>query len=384
MVFDETFMPPAVDEIDRRVSRLRSAMEHEGLSGYVSVAPSNILWLTNFANYVHERPFILIVPITGQSTFLVPRLELDHVTRRAIGAIEFVTYPEFPAPEGKRWNDRLPALIPTGGKIGVETMAPGALTRIVGNRAEPVDLVERLREIKSDYELGRIAYSCRLLSEAHADLMAMARPGMSQNDIDGTIRKSIHARMIADNPSVNPFATSVMTMIQNRGASHDPHNFTDLNMRMECGGPNLTVFNAVLNGYGAEIERTFFLESVPDEARAPFETMMEARRIAFEMTHAGTIMGDIDRTLNKLFDDRGYGDARRHRAGHGMGVTSHEGPFLADGDEGEIRPGMVFTIEPGIYLPGLGGFRHSDTVAVTETGLVTLTDGPEQLDELIL
>ncbi len=166
--------------------------------------------------------------------------------------------------------------------------------------------------------------------------------------------------------------------------SHDPHNFTDLNMAMLPEGPHVTVFNSVLNGYGAEVERTFFLGSVPEDAKTPFETMMEARRLTFELTRAGNVLGDVDRAVNKLLADRGYDGARRHRAGHGMGVTAHEAPFIADGDETVIRPGMVFSIEPGIYLPGLGGFRHSDTVVVTDDGLERLTSSPELLEDLIL
>jgi Xaa-Pro dipeptidase len=381
---EETFAPPSAEEMHTRVTRLQSALEDHGFDAYVSVAAPNILWLTNFANFIHERPFILIVPRSGCPKFLIPFLELDHVMHRVVGNVEFVTYAEFPAPEGQRWNDRLRDLLPGVGSIGVEDMLPGAILRVIGDRTRPIDLVDRLREIKSPYELSRIAYGCRLMSQAHADLMRIARPGLSQSEINQTIGKSAYTKMVADNPAINPFATTIMTLIQNPGVSHDPHNFTDLNMTMQAGGPHVTVFNAVLNGYGAEIERSFFLNHVPEAAKAPFETMMEARRISFEMTRPGNILGDVDRQVNTLFHDRGYANARRHRAGHGMGVTAHEGPFLADGDEGIIKPGMVFTIEPGIYLPGLGGFRHSDTVAVTDDGLTCLTEGPDRLDELTL
>lgn len=111
---------------------------------------------------------------------------------------------------------------------------------------------------------------------------------------------------------------------------------------------------------------------------------MEARQVTFDSIRPGNILGDIDRKVNKLFNNRGFKNARLHRAGHGMGVTAHEAPFIADGDESVIEPGMVLTIEPGIYLPGLGGFRHSDTIVVTETGLVCLTEGPDQLEDLVL
>jgi Xaa-Pro dipeptidase len=191
-------------------------------------------------------------------------------------------------------------------------------------------------------------------------------------------------RILGDLPSTNVLATRLTSAFQPPSISHDPHNFTDVNVAMEVGGPHVSVINCVINGYGAEIERTFFLEHVPDEARRPFQVMMEARSLALELTVPGAVMGDVDRKVNAVFENAGYGAYLLHRTGHGIGVTGHEGPFLADGDEREIVPGMVFTIEPGVYIPGVGGFRHSDTVVTTEDGNLSLTHGPAELQELTL
>jgi len=95
-------------------------------------------------------------------------------------------------------------------------------------------------------------------------------------------------------------------------------------------------------------------------------------------------MHDIDKAGHDLFRARGFEAQLLHRCGHGMGVTGHEAPFLAEGDHRIIQPGMSFTIEPGIYVKGVGGFRHSDTIIVTEDGIVSLTDAPESLDALTL
>ncbi len=108
------------------------------------------------------------------------------------------------------------------------------------------------------------------------------------------------------------------------------------------------------------------------------------RRLALELTVPGNVMGDVDRRVNAVFAKAGYAEFLLHRTGHGIGVTGHEAPFLADGYEHEIEPGMVFTIEPGVYLKGIGGFRHSDTVMTTATGNIVLTDGPVTLDAVTL
>jgi Xaa-Pro dipeptidase len=289
------------------------------------------------------------------------------------------------APKGERYSDRLRELLPSNAeRIAVEPTIPLMIAEIIGSKRVRCELIEEARAIKSDYEVARIAYACRLISDAHAELLKAARIGLSQSEINATIGKAIFARMASDDPNVNPFATKIFTVIQDAAASHDPHNFSNLDMAMREGGPHVSVFNAVLNGYGAEIERTFFLGHVPEAARAPFDVMLEAREKVFELTRPGATMSDVDEAATDVFRKYGYEKNIRHRAGHGMGVTAHEGPFLAAGEMKVISPGMVFTIEPGIYFPGLGGFRYSDTVLTTETGLVCLTKGPTSLAELTL
>jgi len=133
-----------------------------------------------------------------------------------------------------------------------------------------------------------------------------------------------------------------------------------------------------------ELERTFFLGTVPEEAKDPFEVMLEARALAYDLAKPGAIMSEIDRAVRKVIVDGGHGDRILHRTGHGLGITGHEAPFLAEGYDQELAPDMLISIEPGIYIPGKGGFRHSDTVLVTDSGCISLTQAPEKLEELIM
>ena len=95
-------------------------------------------------------------------------------------------------------------------------------------------------------------------------------------------------------------------------------------------------------------------------------------------------MADVDRQINNYIKSKGYADNLLHRTGHSFGVTDHEGPFLVKGYDRKILQNMVFSIEPGIYVPGVGGFRFSDTVLVTENGNQKLTRAPETLEDLTL
>lgn len=153
---------------------------------------------------------------------------------------------------------------------------------------------------------------------------------------------------------------------------------------MEEGGPHVSIVSAQVDGYGVEIERTFFLGYVPEKARRPFEVMFEARTLAYSMLKPGTIMSEVDKKVRDFITEKGYGDYIIHRTGHGLGITGHEAPFLAEGYDRLIEKNMVISVEPGIYIPGLGGFRHSDTVLITELGYQKLTKAPETIEELTI
>ncbi len=378
------FAPPSPDEMNGRLARVRDLMAAQGLDAYVASSPDNVFYLTNFANFVHERPFILVVATSGAPRFVVPRLEIPHVRSRAVGDVELVAYPEFPAPPAHTWADRLRALMAPNARVGVESVCPLQVYEALPGARVRTDVVDDARLIKSAYEAGRIAYGCDLVTDAHRRLLAGARPGRTLPQVAAEASAAMMPRVLRDNPATNMLATRLMAVFQPPSVSHDPHNFTDVNMSMEVGGPHVSVINCVVNGYGAEVERTFFLGDVPAKARRPFEVMLEARRLAFELTVPGNVMGEVDRRVNELFRKAGYGEFLLHRTGHGIGVTGHEAPFLADGYERVIEPGMFFTIEPGVYLPGVGGFRHSDTVMTTDDSNVALTDGPITLDDLTL
>ncbi|MBY8608752.1 Xaa-Pro peptidase family protein [Burkholderia arboris] len=384
MQLEPIFHPPGEAEINGRLARVQARMAAEGLDRYVAFCPHNIYYLTHFANAVHERPFVLVVPQRGRPQFVVPQLEIPHVRSRAIGDVELVPYFEFPAPAGRAWSDRFKELFGENERVGVESICPlQVYAEIPGERVR-TDIVDDVRMIKSDYEIGRHVYACAVATDAHNLLLASARPGLSMAEISGKTRAFVMERLVRDNPAINPYATRVTVVFQPAGVSHDPHNFSNLDMRMEEGGPHVSIVNAEMNGYGAEVERTFFIGRVPDAARKPFEIMMEGRRIAFETAKPGELMSEVDRRVNDHFRRAGMGDRLLHRTGHGMGVTGHEAPFFADGYERPIEKGMCLTIEPGVYLEGIGGFRHSDTVLIGDNGPVMLTGGPVDIDALTL
>jgi len=383
MNIEPNFCPPSITEMQNRLKSVQTHMEKEGLDYYVSFCPDNIFYLTNFANAVHERPFVLVIPCKGVPQFIVPQLEIPHVKTRVVGNVELISYFEFPAPKGKAWSDHFKALFSENDRIGVESICPLQIyTEILGQKIRS-DIIDNIRMIKSDYEVSRLIYTCNLATHAHNLFLDSVHPGMTLTEMSTTARGIILNQLVKDNKEINPFATKITAVFQPPSISHDPHNFTNINMVIEEGGPHVSIINAVMNGYGAEVERTFFLGHVPENAKKPFEIMLEGRRIAFETAKPGVLMSEVDQKVNDYFREMGMGDNLLHRTGHGMGVTAHEAPFFAEGYNYPIEEGMCFTIEPGLYIEGVGGFRHSDTILIGQHGPIMLTDGPITMEELI-
>lgn len=384
MTIEPICTPPEPAEINARRVNAQAAMAQSGLDALVIFNPHNVFYLTNFANMVHERPFVLVLPVKGDPIFVMPRLEEPHVQTRSVGALEFAPYFEFPALQGTGWEAQLAEVLAGHARLGIEFDSPHFVTSALTAPFEVSPIIEDLRAIKSPYEINRHQYASEMMMVGLQELYEVCKPGVLAMSAYGAASGKMTQKMYGDLPSSNIFSTKLQAGAQPNAISHDPHNFTDMFVPFTEGGPHVALSAGMTNGYGGEVERTFFLGHVPEAAKRPFEVMMQARALAYDLAKPGAIMHDVDAAVNALLRREGYGNNLLHRTGHGMGVTAHEAPFLAEGDMREIRPCMVFTIEPGIYLPEVGGFRHSDTVLITEGGNHNMTPLADTLDALTL
>lgn len=133
-----------------------------------------------------------------------------------------------------------------------------------------------------------------------------------------------------------------------------------------------------------ELERTMFIGEPTDAQKVFFDHMVALQDLAIATMQPGKPCAEVDRALRAYYAEHDLMSYWRHHVGHCIGLRYHEGPFLDIGDPTEMQPGMVFTVEPGLYTPEWGGFRHSDTVAITEYGTETLTYYPRDLASLTL
>jgi Xaa-Pro dipeptidase len=375
---------PDPAELAERLSRVQSLMREKGLDYYVSFDPVNIYYLTNFANNVHERPFILIIPGNGTPTMLCPLLESSHVRARARCELTYVTYYEFPAPPGENWFDLYDGLVPESARVGVEEALPVGIYRKTRGTVEVTDIIDDVRLVKTDYEIGRSVHASNVVSFGHAKLLEVTRPGVLEISIYGEVVRAMMGKVLTEIPEANLLVSRFVGAVWPPSISHDPHRVPTPYLPMEQGGPHVSIVTAQADGYGMEMERSFFLGKVPEDARKPFAVMMEARALAYELAKPGEVLSEIDRRVRKVIIDAGYEKYILHRTGHGLGITGHEAPYVALGDDRKLEPGMLISIEPGIYIPGKGGFRHSDSVLITDSGNVRLTEAPETLEQLTI
>jgi len=146
----------------------------------------------------------------------------------------------------------------------------------------------------------------------------------------------------------------------------------------------VTETSAPIWGYNAELERAMVIGPPTDEMRRLFDHTLAAQQVAFDAIRPGATCAHVDGAVMRYFEQNDLLRYWRQHTGHGIGLRNHEAPFLDVGDSTPLEPGMVFTIEPGLYDPAIGGFRHSDTVVVTGDGMDVLTDYPSDLESLTL
>ncbi len=346
----------------------------------------SILYLTGAGFEPLERPFFLVVIPDSSPKLLVPKLDHEHMKKAhnfREGDIE--TYWEYPAPEGRRWPDRLCEMIGRSTVVGVEpTLRQECVQELSEFTVRVVPLVEQLRFVKSNTEVEMIRRAARyadfavecLLSTSYFN--ATVAEGFAQT-------RSVTSRIIREVDDWDPLTTKVVMATWAAPRSAQPHSVPDLNDRLR-EGPHVALVLTRVNGYAAESERTYFTARPSEETKQVFKAMNEARRIAFELIRPGVSCSELDGSVNEFLRKTGYegDDQRLHRTGHGFGLGNHEGPWLAEGSEDQLAENMVISVEPGIYLKGLGGIGHSDTVLVTNDGYESLTTLPTDIESLTI
>jgi Xaa-Pro dipeptidase len=394
----DTSIAITAEEHSARCDALLERLRGEGLSGVVLFDPYYILYYAGFAFAPTERPIALVLSVEGERALVVPRLELEHAQARStIGRVEhYAEYPGEPRAEGAL-GAALDAL-GLKGRIGADQdgypwilgYRGPTLTEISGaSIVRVVEAIEEQMAIKSKAEIALIRESVRWGNLAHRLLQRYTRVGVTETEVSQRASDEATFAMldaIGEIYRAQSFYSSgahagYRGQIGRNSAM--PHALAG-NIVFEAGDVLVTGASAPVWGYLSELERTMFLGEPAAEQRRMFEHMKALQEVAFEAIRPGARCSDVDTAVRTYFEEHDLMPYWRHHTGHAIGLRYHEGPFLDTGDHTEIRPSMVFTVEPGLYAPELGGFRHSDTVLVTGDGIEILTYYPRDLESLVI
>jgi Xaa-Pro aminopeptidase len=245
--------------------------------------------------------------------------------------------------------------------------------------------------VKSAAEIGLIKESMKWANMAHVLLQRYTKPGISETEV--SMRASMDATLAMKDALGSTFKAQAMGFF-NEGAlalyrgqigknSSLPHALTG-NLEFAMGDVLVTGATAPVWGYLSEIERTMFVGEPSKEQVRMFGLMKEAQEVAFAAMRPDVKCADVDAAVNDFFSANNLQAYWRHHTGHGIGLRNHEAPYLDIGTDITLEPGMVFAVEPGLYHPELGGYRHADTVLITQTGAELLSYYPRDLESLII
>jgi Xaa-Pro aminopeptidase len=249
--------------------------------------------------------------------------------------------------------------------------------------------VEDQLAVKSAAEIELIRESCKWGNLAHTLLQRYTRPGLTEVEVS---QRASHEATLAMLDAIGPVYRAQSAFFDGAGAGYRgqigrnaaiPHSLT-ANITFRAGDVLVTGATAPVWGYLSELERTMIIGEPTGQQRKLFEHMVALQDVALGAIRPGAKCSDVDGAVRAYYEEHGLWEYWKHHVGHCIGLRYHEGPFLDIGDDTEIKPGMVFTVEPGLYVDGVGGFRHSDTVAVTEHGTELLTYYPRDLESLTL
>ena len=242
---------------------------------------------------------------------------------------------------------------------------------------------------KSEAEIALIRESARWCAHAHRLLQEYTRPGATEAEAslraghEATLAmlEALGDRFGGQQASSDGASAGYRGQIGRRSAwAHAVAH----NIEFQAGDVLVTETSAPIWGYNAELERAMIIGPPTDEMRRLFDHTVAAQQVAFDALRPGVTCADVDGAVLRYFEDNDLLPYWRQHTGHAIGLRNHEAPFLDVGDHTPIEPGMVFTIEPGLYAAEVGGFRHSDTVAVTEDGIDILTDYPRDIESLTI
>ena len=389
-------------ELRKRIEQVREKLTQRKLDALYLTSGVSFFYLTGYSYIPTERPAALIIPLDGEITFMGPLLEIDHIPLKTRLIKNIKTYYDYP---GKKhpidhFAQFMKDMELANKRIGTDNLAGAAA--IWGYQGPQIteklpkakfvlakDIIQNMRLVKSKEEIELIRESAKWANLVHSLLHEYTAPSLW--DFDVAAAASYEASVImkkALGPDYEPqrwgrSPASAGFRGQVGEMSAIPHSIATRRL-LRDGDVLVTGAGADVGGYSCELERTMILGEPTLKQRKYFEVMLKAQEEAIKALKPGVKCSSVDKATAKVFTKAGFSQLMRHHTGHGLGLEGHEPPWLDVGNDALLKLGMVVSCEPGIYESGFGGFRHSDTVLITEDGAELITYYSRDLESLTI
>jgi len=349
---------------NKRIRRLRRAISEEKVDAVLVTDLTNIKYLTGFAG-----SFGLFL-VTPKETAFFTDFRYIETVQKNVAADEIIKTSRDHLEDVKREARKRKIR-----KLGFEskTLTHADYLRLAGKVGErklvPLkDTVEKLRMIKDDDEIAQIRKAVRLTEKALRHIRKFFEPGITEKHLATELE--IFFKLNSDGePGFRPIIAF------GRGSSM-PH-YASSNRKLKAKDMVLVDLGTPAGGYHADLTRTWLSRSMNAKEKEIYTIVLDAQQAAIDRVKPGVAFTSIDSAARQFISKRGYAEYFGHGLGHGIGLDVHELPRLSPKGKGRCRKGMVFTIEPGIYIPGWGGVRIEDDVLVTESGCEVLSSFPK-------
>jgi len=351
-------------EMARRLKAVRRGLRKAGLDAYLIVDRPNTRYLTGFAC---SSSFTLI---TLDEAWFITDFRYIEAAREMIAGFEIVrqkTPKEDLARRIKKSRVR---------RLGVEKSLPYGMALEFSEAFAPAELapdnkpIAEVRARKSAQEIRLIRQAVRRTDAVYADLLAEVCGGWTEIEIRNRLRRLIESH--------GGFAESFDSIVASGPNASKPHAVPG-KRAIQPGDMVQIDTGMVLQGYCSDLSRVFSVGRPTRRMRAIHQIVRDAQRRAIEAVRPGLKAKEVDARARRWIERKGYGKNFGHNTGHGVGLEIHEPPSLNPSNEEILREGMVITVEPGIYIPGWGGIRIEDVVAVRKDGVEILTAAPKQI-----
>ncbi|PKR77651.1 aminopeptidase P family protein [Halalkalibacillus sediminis] len=374
--------------IEKRVNALRNKMREKEIDATILWDPDNEYYISGFRAISYSRPILLLV-YQDKTQYILPALEEEHAKLNAHVDEFYIYYETYPHREFDTTYiqplNRILSDLPKQTTIGLEMeLVPASFAKMFESKSFHIkdvtqDLID-LRAIKDEEEIYWLEQAGHLSDVALKASFNHLEPGMSELEFDSHGDRALLEEASKEYPNhIIGYENWTCSGIER---SAMPHLYSSTR-KYDQNDVVVHSRQVWINGYRAENERTFLLGEPTNEQRNCLQLAIDAQQAGFDAVKPGVKASEVDIASYKVFEDAGYGKFVQHRIGHGLGLTEHEEPYLRFDNDLVLQEGMVYTIEPGIYVPGVGGFRHSDTVIVTKDGCHSITKYPRDLESLL-